>query len=150
MRSGTPRLHASALVDGHVNDDRALLHARHHLSRDDLGSGGAGYQHAADDQVGFARGAGNVVAVGGQGVDAAIEDVVDLAQAVQVQIDECDLGAHTQRDACSVCADDTATDYGDVRGRNAGNSAEKDAAAALLLFEVAGAHLHAHAPGHFA
>ena len=43
-----------------------------------------------------------------------------------------------------------AADDADVAGGNAGNAAEKDAAAAVLLLEVGRADLDAHAAGDFA
>ncbi len=104
---------------------------------DDLGSGRAGDEHAADDEVGLADGALDVVGVGGERVEAAGEDVVELAQAVEVEVDERDLGAHAERDLGGVGADDAAADDADVAGRDAGDAAEQDAAAAVFLLEVA-------------
>ena len=56
MRGGARRFDAAALVDGHVDDDCALLHARDHFAGDDFGGGGAGNEHASDDEVGRADG----------------------------------------------------------------------------------------------
>jgi len=56
MGSGPGRLHATALVDGHIHNDRALLHLGHHGAGHDAGSGRAGNEDAADHQVGLSRG----------------------------------------------------------------------------------------------
>ncbi len=121
-----------------------------HRLGDDLGSGGAGDQDSADDEVGLADGVLDVVAVGGDGVDASAEDVVEFAEAVEVEVDEGDLRAHAEGDLGGVGADDAAADDADVAGRNAGDAAEQDAAAAVLLLEVGCADLDAHAAGDFA
>ena len=114
---------------------------------DDLGGGGAGDEDSADEEVGLAGGALDVVGVGGEGEDAAVEDVVEVAEAVEVEVDEGDLGADAEGDLGGVGADDAAADDADVAGRDAGDAAEEDAAAAVLLFEVGGADLDGHAAG---
>src|SRR6202051_4900623 len=116
VRGGPRCFNASTLVDGHIDDNRALLHVRHHGAGDDFWRGSAGNQHAADDEVGLSGGVGNVVAVGCKREDAAVEDVVDFAKAVEVQVDQRDLGTETQGDLGSIRTDYAAADDGDVRG----------------------------------
>ena len=147
---GMGGLDAAALIDGDVDDDRAFLHFGDHGFGDDLGSGGAGDEDSADDEVGLAGGALDVVAVGGNGEDAAVEDVVELAEAVEVEVDERDLGAHAEGDLGSVGADDASADDADVAGWDAGDSAEEDAAASVLFFKIGCADLDGHAAGDFA
>ncbi len=147
---GVGGLDAAALVDGYVDDDCAFLHFGDHRLGDDLGGGGAGDEDSTDDEVSFADGVLDVVAVGGDGVEAAVEDVVELAEAVEVEVDEGDLGAHAEGDFGGVGADDAAADDADVAGGDAGNSAEEDAAAAVFLFEVGCADLDGHSSGYFA
>src|SRR5580658_224842 len=144
---GTGGLDAAALVDGDVDDDGALLHAADHLFGDELGGGGAGNEDSADEEVGLAGGALEVVGVGGQGEDAAVEDVVQVAEAVEVEVDEGDLGAEAEGHFGGVGADDAASDDADVAGRDAGDAAEQDAAAAVLLFEVGSADLDGETAG---
>ena len=103
---------------------------------DDLGGGGAGDEDPADEEVGLAGGALDVVGVGGEGEDAAVEDVVEVAEAVEVEVDERDFGAEAEGHLGGVGADDAAADDADVAGRDAGDSAEEDAAAALFLFQI--------------
>ena len=80
-----------------------------------------------------ADGAFEVVGVGVEGVEAAGEDVVELAKAVEVEVYEGDTRAHAESDFGGVGADDAAADDADVAGRDAGDAAEQDAAAAVLL-----------------
>ncbi len=139
---------AAALVNGDVDDDGTFLHGGDHVAGDDFGRCRAGNENAADDEVGLADCAGYVVGVGGEGVEATAEDIVELAEAVEAEVDEGDLGAHAESDFGGVGADDAATDDADVGWRDAGNSTEQETAAAAFLFEVGCADLHGHAPGY--
>jgi hypothetical protein len=78
------------------------------------------------------------------------EDVIQFAQAIQVQIDQRDLRAHAERDLCSVRAHDTPADDADVAWGYAWNTAQEDSAAAMLLLEIGCADLDAHAARDFA
>src|SRR5271165_5221538 len=75
-------------------------------------------------------------------LEAAVEDVVKLAQAVQVQVNECDLGPHAQRDLGRVDADDASADDADICGRYAGDAPQQQPAAAKAALQIGGAHLH--------
>src|SRR6185437_3093833 len=138
---------AAALIDGDVDDDGAFFHTADHLLGDNLRGGGAGDEDSADEEVGLASGALDVVGVRGQGVDAAVEDIVELAEAVEVEIHQCHFGAEAEGHLGGVGADDAAADDADVAGRDTGDSAEQDAAAAFLLFEVSGADLDGETAG---
>ncbi len=83
-------------------------------------------------------------------MDAAAEDVVDLAQAVQVEVYEGDAGSHAEGDFGGVGADDASADDADVARGGAGDAAEQNAAAAVVFFEIGGADLDAHASGDLA
>ena len=115
-----------------------------------LGAVAPGMRTRADHEVGFARGVREVVAVRGQRVDTAIEDVVYLAEAIEIEIDQRDLGAEAQCDARRVGAHNTPTDDGDMRGGHAGDAAKENAAAAVFSLKVGRADLHAHSSGYFA
>jgi len=121
---GVSGFDAAALVDGDVYDDGALLHFGDHGLGDDLGGCCARDKDSADDEVGFHDGALDVVGVGGDGEDTSAEDVVELAEAVEVEVDERDLGTHAEGDFGGVGADDAATDDADIARRNAGDAAE--------------------------
>ena len=53
VRRRAGRLDAAALVDGDVDDHRAVLHDLQVLARDQPRGLGAGDQHRADDEVGL-------------------------------------------------------------------------------------------------
>src|SRR5580698_2300713 len=106
-------LDTAALIDSDVYDNCALLHPADHRFGDDLGSGRTGDQNSADNEVGLADGAVDVVAVGGDGVETATEDVVEFAETVQVQVDQRDLRAHAKSNLCSIGSDDAAADDAD-------------------------------------
>src|ERR1039457_306421 len=132
VRSGTRGFDASALVDGDVDDDGALFHRGDHGAGNDLGRGGAGNKDAANDQVRFTGGVGQVVAIGSERIQAAAEQVVQVAKTIQIDVDDCDFGAEAEGDFSGVGADNAAANDGDMRGGNSGNAAEENAAAALF------------------
>src|SRR6202021_2666692 len=105
--------------DGDVADDRALLHFGHHRLFDDLRSGSARDEDSADDEVGFANRVLDIVAVRGDSVEASGKDVVEFAEAVEVEVDHGDLRAHAESNLCGVGSDDTAADDTDAAGRDA-------------------------------
>ncbi len=99
----------------------------------------------------MAQGFGDGPGIGGEGDGgAAGEDVVELAQAVEIAIDDADVGAHAERDFGGVGADYASAEDDDVGGGDAGDAAEEQAAAAVRPFEILGADLDGHAPGDFA
>ena len=117
--------------------------------RDELGRGGAGDQHGADDDVGrealfLERLDGRVARV-----DAAVEEVVELAQARDRAVEDGDVGAEADRHAGGVQADDAAADHGDLARQHAGNAAEQHAAAAIGLLQRRRAGLDRQAAGDF-
>ena len=144
------RLHAAALVHGDVDDDRALLHARYHLLRDEDRGAGAGDQHGADEEIGAAQHLVDVEAVRHDRDHAAVEEVVDGAQAVEVHVEDRDVGAQAERDAGGVDSDGAGAEDGDVARGHARHAGQQDAAAAVGLGEIEGALLHGQAPGHLA
>ena len=75
---------AAALVDGDVNDGGTGLHGLHHGFGDQFRGQSAGDEDGTHEEVGVLGGGGDVEGVGGQGLDAAAEEVVDLAQAEEV------------------------------------------------------------------
>ncbi len=51
MGGGVAGLEAATLVDGHIDQHAARLHALEHLAADQLGCCGTGDQHRTDDEV---------------------------------------------------------------------------------------------------
>ena len=144
------RLDAAALVDGHVDDDRAGLHAAHHVLGDDHRRPAAGHEHRADDEVGLGDRPLDRAPVGGQRHDAALVDLVDPAEPVDVLVEQEHLGLHARRDPRRVPPDVARADHDHPAGPDAGRAAEQHAPAAVLALEVVRADLGGHAPGHLA
>ena len=113
---------ASALVDGDVDEHAAGPHARHHVVRHELRRLRAGDEHRADHEVGVDDGAVQVERVGCRGLDAPLEVVVEVPQALDVGVEDRDVGAHADGDHRGVGAGDAAADDGDARGARAGHA----------------------------
>ena len=88
--------------------------SRDHVARHELRRRGARDQHAADEEVGARAGVGDVRAVRGERLDAAVEDVVELAQAVEVRVEDRHARAEADGHLRGVGADDAAADDHDV------------------------------------
>src|SRR5690606_13545721 len=80
----------------------------------------------------------------------AVERLLQIPQAVDVDVDQGHVGAHPQRDAGRAGAYVARADDDHVRGRHAGHAAQEPAAAAPGLLQELRADLHGHAPGPFA
>ena len=143
-------LDGAALVDGDIHDGGAGAHGLYHLLGDQLGRLGAGDQNAADDQIGLLDGAGDVVRVGEQGLDAAAEDILQVGQALDADIKDGDVGAEADCHLGRVGTDIAAAENDDVAALYAGHAAQKDATAAAVGFQHGGADLYCHTAGHFA
>ncbi len=133
---GFRRFDAAALVDGHVDDDCALLHPVDHLLRHDFGSGCTGDEHATDDEVGFPHSTFDVVGIRCESEELAVENVVKFAEAVEVEINDGGFGAHAYGNLCSIGTDDASANDADICGRYAGNATEQEAASAFFFFEI--------------
>ena len=91
-----------------------------------------------------------VEGVGGDGLDAAVELGVDLAQLGDVQVEHGDLGAHAQRDRGGVLPGHAAADDDDVRPGDAGHAAHQHAATAVVAHQVVRADLRGEPAGDLA
>jgi hypothetical protein len=127
VRCRTRVFEASALVDGDIDEDAARSHARHHVVGDELRRLGARDQHRADDEVGVHDGSVQVERVGRSGLDASLEVVVEVAQALDVGVEHRDVGTHADGDHCGVGTRDSAADDGDARGARAGHARHQEA-----------------------
>ena len=66
----------------------------------------------------------------------SIEDIVQLAQTIQVDVNDGDIGSHAERDLRGVDADDTAADDHNLGGRNTGHSAQQDAPSSAFMLKI--------------
>ena len=106
---------------------------------------GAGNQDGADHQVGLLDRVLEIEARRVAGLDAAAVLGVDLAQGVDVQVEDGDAGAHALGDGGGVVACHSAADHHNVGRRYAGDAAHQDAAPAVGAHQVVGADLRGEA-----
>ncbi len=81
-------------------------------------------------------------------VERAPELPPQRAQHFGVAIQHPHLGAHPKRDVARVRAHDAAAEHDDVRGNDAGDTAQQDATPAVRLFQIMCARLHGKATRH--
>ena len=110
VRRRVRRLGATALVDRDVAEDGPLLHPGHHLAGEQLGRERAGDQDGADHDVGVHDRALDLERRGHDEVDAAVQDLLQVAHPVDRAVEDRHLRAEAERDHGGVVADDPAAD----------------------------------------
>ena len=135
VRGRARGLEAAALVDRDVDEHRVALHQLELLAPDHVRRLRAVDEHRADHEVGLGQQLLDVERRRVARVGAAAEGDVELAQAVDVAVEDVDLRLHADRDERRVHADHAAADDHHLGGRHAGHAAEQDAAAAERLLE---------------
>ena len=150
VRRRLGRFNATALIHRHVNDHRRARHVFQHIARDKFRSRRARHQHRAQHQVRNGYRFRDGVGVRSQRLDAAAEDVIEIAQPFEVAVNDDDGCAYTDGHLCGIRADDTAADDGDTARRNARHAAQQHAAPAVNTFQIKRADLHGHAARYFA
>ncbi len=148
---GGPRgLRTAPLVDGDVDEHRPPLHRPHHLAADELGRGGAGDEHRADDEIGIGDMTLDRVHRREDGVQHGAELKIEIVEALERFLDHIDPRFHAHRDAHRIGARDAAAEHDDLGRMDTGHTAEQDSRTPLLPFQIMGSHLDAHAPRHLA
>ena len=79
-----------------------------------------------------------------------MEEIVDRAEPIEIDVEDRDVGAEAQRDAGGVDADGAGTEHHHVTRRHPRHPGQQDAAAAVGLGQVEGALLDGEAAGHLA
>src|SRR5690606_20504400 len=118
-----------------IDDDGALLHAGEHFARDEFWCSGTWYEHGADDEIGGEDLLLQRVDRRIARVDAAAEQVVELAQARDRTVDDRHFRAKARRHPRGMQADDTAPDDRDLGRQYARHASEQDTAAAIGLLQ---------------
>ncbi len=108
------RLDATALVDRYIDYNRPGAHAIDHFGGDQLRSPRARQEHPADDQIGIRDGIADGRPIRGQRGQPPVQLQIELAQSFDIQIDDGDVRAHTQRYLRRVGTDDAAADDDDM------------------------------------
>ncbi len=134
-------LEAAALVDRDVDEDRAGLHPRDEVVAHEHRRLRAGHQDGTDHHVCVDDRALHLVRIGRDRLQVALVDPVDLAQLVDVAVEQQHLGLHAERDRRRVHARDAGPDDHHLRGVHAGDTAHQHAAAALGPHEALRSHL---------
>ena len=150
VRRGPDRLDAAALVNAHVDDDGAVLHVAHQRLAHQDRRPAAGNQDRPDHQVGMLGVPGHGVRVAVDRGDVGRHDLIEVSQAVQVDVHDDDVGPESCGHPRGVGPDDAATEDEDVGRFDACHAAQEDAAAHHRLFQVLGPFLDGHLAGDFA
>ena len=114
-----------------------------------MGSFGASHQYGSDDQVGGSQRLLKVVGRTVERLHSALEGVVEPAQAMQVDVEDRDIGPHSHGHTDGIQADDPAANDDHIAGCDSGNTAEQYAAPAADPLEASRTGLHAEATGDF-
>jgi hypothetical protein len=143
-------LEAAALVDRYVHEHGALLHQPELVPLHDVRRTRPVDQHRADHEVRARQHLlhGERRRVDGRG--AAAERHVELAEPVDVAVEDEHVRLHADRDEGRVLADHAAADDHHRGRRDAGHAAEQHAAAAERALEEERAGLRGDLPGHLA
>ena len=149
MSRGPGVLEAAALVDRDVDEDRAGFHLSDGLVGDQFGRLRARDQHGTDHQVGLFDGLLQFQPRGVAGLDGSAVFGVDLAQNVDVQVENGDVGAHAPGDGGGVVAGHPAADHHHPGRRHPGHAAHQHAAATAGAHQVVGADLSGEPTGDF-
>ena len=90
------------------------------------------------------------VGAGRHRLEPAPEVVVDLAQALEVAVEDVDLGVHAHGQGGGGHAGHAGAEDHDLGAAHAGHAADQRAPAAARAHEVVGAHERGHPAGHLA
>src|SRR5207237_9123260 len=117
VRRGLRGFDAAPLVDGDVDDHGTRRHPFQVLATHQVRSAGAGNQHSADEQVGPANAIEDVVAVAGELGHVPPHHVVEVAEAVEVDIENGHVSDEAGGDFGGIVGDDAAPQSHDVGWR---------------------------------
>ena len=132
-------LEATALVDGHVDEHRALLHLLYGLLPHQLRRGGTRNKDGTDDEIGLLQFLIDGGWIGDQGAHATGVLVIEALEDVRIEVQHRHLGAQTVGHCNSGRADLAAADNYDACRLGARNTGDQQAAAALSGQQVVGA-----------
>src|SRR5262245_41884388 len=143
-------LRAPTLSDGDVNERSPGFHTAKEGAREQLRRPRAWHQHAANDQISGDDFFFDVRAVGHHGSDMSAENVVHIAQAGRVDVEDTHVRAHADGDLASAGASDTCTNNHYVGWFDSRGAAQQDATATVLGLQAPSTDLDREPPGNFA
>ncbi len=116
----------------------------------DHGSPGPGDEHCPDDEVRAGHELVDAVDGRAHGGDAAPVQLVEVAEPVDVEVEDRHVGAHARGDHRRMGAGAAGAEHGDPGRWYAGDTADEHPAPALGPLEMVGARLGGHAAGDLA
>jgi hypothetical protein len=126
-------LEATALIDGDVHHDRALLHLLHHRTAHELRRRRAGNEHRADHKVGRKNVALDRVPARMHRDHARPEFLFYVPENLDRAVQRINPRARAHRHADRARSGDARAEHGNLRRRHPRNAAEQDPHAAALL-----------------
>ncbi len=138
----------AALINRDIDQHGAFLHGLEHVGADQLGRGGSGDQHGADDEVRVRHAFSEIGTVGKAGLGPCLEIDAEPLQHFGAAVEYGHVRAEARRHLRRVEADDPAADDADLGREHAGHAAEQHAPPAIRLFQRRRARLNRHAPGY--
>ena len=150
MGGGLRGFGAAALVNGHVHQHRSRLPVLEHRLGDELGRRRTRNENAADHHVGLGAFILDGALGGIEGLHASAEARHQFFHAVGGLLDDGDISTQAQRHGRRIGAHHAAAKDHHLALGHAGHAAQKNAPAALGLFQAMRAGLHRHAPRHLA
>jgi hypothetical protein len=136
MGRGPAGFDTSTLIDGDIYQDGAGSHQFQHVAGDQFGRLCTGNKHAANNKVRIFHHLADGVFVRHHGMNILRHHVVEVAQPVDVHIDDRNIRAHAGSDLRGIRSDDTTAQYQYFCGRNTGNSTEEDPTSLKRFFKV--------------
>ena len=150
MGGGLGGLEAAPLVDGHVHQHRPLLHGAQHLAGHQARCLGTGDQDGSHHHVRLLDQFADCRRAGHQGEAVGRHHVAQVAQTVQVHVQQVHLGSQAAGHLGRIDPYHAAADHHHRARVHARHTAQQHTVAALGHLQVLGSLLDGHAPGHFA
>jgi len=150
VRGRVGSLDTPTLVDGHINNDGPVRHAFEIFAAHQARGFGAGDQHGADQQIGTVKAVEDVVPVAEQRGHVTRHHIIEVAQPVQVDVENGDVGAQAGGNLGGVGAHHAAAQNHHVGRQDPRDTAQQNAPPLKGSFKKLGALLNAHAPRHLA
>ena len=138
-------LDAAALVHGNVHDDRAGEHSLNKAAGNEVRRLRSGDEHGADNEIGLHDSLADGEAGRGDGIHPATENVVEILEAVVIDVEDGDARAESDGDPGRVLADHPRPEDDHVAARDAGRPGKENAPPAHAFFEKSRALLNRHA-----
>ena len=147
---GAARGDAAPLINGHIDDDGAWLHEGEVFAAHEVRRASPRNEHAADHKIRPAEPFADRVAVGVEAVDVGGRDVVEVAESLEVCVEESNVGPEPGCHLGGIGSHRARAEHKHVGRGHARHATEQDAASHLWPLEIFGPLLDAHSPRHFA